>query len=151
MLLLFFLCAVVILTLMISCFRVMLLSCNEFQWFRARPPSPFYESDTACEPRFQIATVLAHVCKMLASACHDEHIFEAHGTPNVTHTMVSTPFLCRRCDPRSLCSALGHPLRTMPDRQTLRVCSQIVRRSLRRLCRSSFPDASNHVLTRKRK
>ena len=43
-LLLFFLCAIVILTSMISCFRAMLLSCKEFQWFRDRPTSLFYES-----------------------------------------------------------------------------------------------------------
>ena len=79
--------------------RAMLISCNECQWFRARPPGPFCESDTACELRFQIATVLAHVCKMRASACHKEHILEAHGTPAVTHTQW---FLRRSCAGNSI-------------------------------------------------
>ena len=63
-------------------------------------------------------------------------------TKRYTHTMVSTPSSCRRHDPNATCSALAGLWYTMPDRQTLPVCSEIVRRSLKRLCRSSFPDAS---------
>jgi hypothetical protein len=74
-----------------------------------------------------MTAVLAHVHKKRTFARSDELVFEAHGTPTVTHTMVSASLLCRQFDPCSICSASGRPLRTMSDHQTLRVCGEVVR------------------------
>ena len=75
---------------------------------------------------------------MLLWACHGKLLLEAHRTRNVTHTMFSILSSCRRHDPNATCSALARLWHAMPDRQTLRVCSEIARRSLKRFCRSSF-------------
>ena len=102
-----------------------------------------YQSSTTCNLRFRIATALAHVSKMLLWAWRSKCLLEAHGTRNVTHRMVSTPSSCRSYDPNATCSALVRLWQAMPHRHTLRVCSDIACRSLRRLCRSSVLDASN--------
>ena len=68
-----------------------------------------HEADAVSKPWFEIATVLVHVCKILAPACRGAFFFEAHGAPDVTHTMISTPLLCRRFDLCSIGSAVGRP------------------------------------------
>ena len=60
-------------------------------------------------------------------ARHAKLFFEAHETPNATHTMVSAPPLCRKNNLYSICSALGRPSRTVSDRKTLRAYGEIVR------------------------
>ena len=61
-----------------------------------------YESDAVCEHLFQMTAVLAHVHKILTFVRRDELVFEAHGTPTVTHTMVSASLLCRQFDSCSI-------------------------------------------------
>lgn len=101
----------------------------------------------ARESWFQIATVLVHVCKLLVVAGHGEIVFETLGAPNVTHAMVSACFLHRRCSPRLISCASGRPSRTLTDRQTLRVCSEIVRGPFEHLCRAACRLAKRYVCT----
>ena len=61
-----------------------------------------YESDAACEHLFQMTAVLAHVHNIRTFVRHDELVFEAHGTPTVTHIMVSAFLLCRQFDSCSI-------------------------------------------------
>ena len=86
-----------------------------------------YESDAVCGPLFQMTAVLTPVHNIRTFVRRDELVFEAHGTPTVTHTMVSASLPCRQFDSCSMCSAVGRPLRTISDHQTLRVCGDIVR------------------------
>ena len=62
-----------------------------------------HEAAAVSDPCFEIATVLAHVYKISIIANHDAVVFEAYGTPNVTHAMVSAFFLDRDCGPRWIC------------------------------------------------
>ena len=48
-----------------------------------------HEAGAVGEPRFEIAAVLIHVCKIWPSAGQDGFVVEACGAPNVTHAMVS--------------------------------------------------------------
>lgn len=54
-----------------------------------------FEADAVDEPWFEIATVLAHVCKILLISSCGNIFFEALGAPNATHAMVSAFFFQR--------------------------------------------------------
>ena len=115
-LLMFFLCAVVILKSMTFCFRAMLLSCKEFQWFRDRPPSLFYKSASpdSKSPRLSHTSVKGRRALVYLLNSQDAERY----THNDFHAVLAPE--TRSC---SICSALCRPLRTISDRQTLRVCS----------------------------
>ena len=72
-----------------------------------------------------MATVLAHVCKISTAARRFDLRFEADGTANATHTMVCAPLLGLGWTSCSIYSSSSHTRRTVADRQTLCVCSEI--------------------------
>lgn len=104
-----------------------------------------FEADAVDEPWFEIATVLAHVCKILLISSCGNIFFEALGAPNATHAMVSAFFFQWGCGPCSLWCASGRPWRTILDRQTLRVCSEIVRGPFWHLCCAAGRLAKRYV------
>ena len=72
-----------------------------------------------------MATVLAHICKISTAARRFDLRFEADGTANATHTMVCAPLLGLGWTSCSMYSSSSHTRRTVADRQTLCVCSEI--------------------------
>ena len=69
----------------------------------------------------------SYTSALLVVAAHGEIVFETLEAPHVTHVIVLASFLHRRYCPRLISCASGRPFRTLADRQTLRVCSDIVR------------------------
>ena len=84
------------------------------------------ESEAICEPRFQRATVLAHVYKISTFARHATLFFEAPEPPNAAPVR-SERFPSRPC----LLRAPQDPLpKTIAARQTLCVCGEMLRASV---------------------
>ena len=79
-------------------------------------------ADAICEPRFQRATVLAHVCKISTFAGHAKLFFEAPEPPNAapvrSDRVPSRPCLLR--------APQGPLPKTLAARQTLHVCGEMV-------------------------
>ena len=94
---------------------------------------------------FKSGVVLGHVGKNLRSLVIVRFAVGGHGTPNVTYATVSAPALSRRCDACSISPACKCQLRAMPDRQTLRACSEIVPGPLARHSSATCQTAKRYV------